>query len=210
MRPDVPSPVLYDTRVDGYPNERGASFRTLQVRVCQVCGSKTNRCVMGGYPGYGRRYVCQHAAECWHHEIALRVEWATAPHPAGYAAELAAEIQAMQQAASLITDDIEGEPDFTLVAPVTNTFAKDPENKTCRHMSGSFSPPQWMVTDPVLVEVIARLMVANNLHRQHGEDTIDVLMKCGAFLAVPTTADGWLVEVAHRIDAQITKIRETS
>ena len=53
VEPPKPAVVLYDTRLDGYPNERGAAFRTLQVRVCPVCESKTNRCVMGEHRSRG-------------------------------------------------------------------------------------------------------------------------------------------------------------
>ena len=46
-----------------------------------------------------------------------------------------------------------------------------------------------------LVPVIAALIEENNLCKQHGEDTIGVLMKCGAFQHVD------VVELKRAIDA---------
>lgn len=63
-----------------------------------------------------------------------------------------------------------------------------------------------------LIDVLARLIVRNDLHLQHGEDTIGVLMKCGAFHAWPTderdtvfSGDHFVSELAQKIDAVIKR-----
>ncbi len=126
-------PILYDLRERTYPHQRGDIFRSLQVFECWVCGACTNRIVMGGYPGYGVRAVCPHAAECWHHEIEEKVAWSRHPHPKPYQDALLAEIEAMRAAhASEAVHDIEGQPDFGLKRSVTNVRAYQ-QGPPCPH-----------------------------------------------------------------------------
>lgn len=56
--------------------------------------------------------------------------------------------------------------------------------------------------DPVLVNAMARLIVDNQLHGQNREDTVGVLMRCGAFRAEPETSaqDKFVADLAAAID----------
>lgn len=53
--------------------------------------------------------------------------------------------------------------------------------------------------DNALVAVIAALINDNQLREKHGEDTMGVLMKCGAFRTVN------VVELARAVDAHTKK-----
>lgn len=124
---------LYDLDVRGYPDKRGDVFRSLQVFECWVCGARTNRVVMGGWPGYGVRAVCPHAAECWHHDIEDKMRLGAAPHPKAYLEALQAEIDELKaRHADKVTHDIEGEPDLTKKRGVTNVRARKLDGG-CRH-----------------------------------------------------------------------------
>lgn len=37
---------------------RGDSFRSSEIYQCKICHTKTNRIVLGGYPGWGVRILC--------------------------------------------------------------------------------------------------------------------------------------------------------
>ena len=71
-----------------------------------------------------------------------------------------------------------------------------------------------MFDEAALIDVLARLILATKLHMQHGEDTIGVLLKCGAFRSAPSfdgsdgSWDGWVVLLADQIDARIAFLRE--
>lgn len=118
---------LYDIRRRDYPNQRGDSFRSLQVFECWVCGSVTNRVVMGGYPGYGVRAICPNSAERWHHELDDKIELLGKSHPKSYKEELEKEIKALQKArAKDIKKDIKGHPDFNLKNAVSNVRSYKP------------------------------------------------------------------------------------
>lgn len=55
-----------------------------------------------------------------------------------------------------------------------------------------------------LIRVLARVLKENKLREGHGEDTIGVLMKCGAFRDVPSgEGDAELVRLAQQIDAAL-------
>ena len=98
---------LYDLREHRYPDKRGDAFRSLQVARCWVCGAFSNRVVMGGYPGYGVRMVCPNSAECWHHELEIKIRWLQDhPHPRAYKEELEKEIEEMKNACKdkVVTD----------------------------------------------------------------------------------------------------------
>ncbi|MDE1970706.1 MAG: hypothetical protein KGI50_04000 [Patescibacteria group bacterium] len=114
---------LYDLRRKTYPNQRGDSFRSLQVFLCPICAALTNKVVMGGYPGYGVRAVCPNSVEDWHHNLEDRVGLLHKfPHPKSYKEELQKEIDEMREAyKSLIKNDIVGNPDMNLMSAVTNT-----------------------------------------------------------------------------------------
>jgi len=61
---------IYDLVEYKYPQEYGRVFRSLQVHECLVCGSRTNRAYIGGWPGGGTvRTLCPQATECWHHVL---------------------------------------------------------------------------------------------------------------------------------------------
>ena len=49
--------------------QRGDSFRSRQVYVCQMCRTKTNEILLGGYPGWGARIVCPGDSFTEHDEI---------------------------------------------------------------------------------------------------------------------------------------------
>lgn len=111
--PGVTDETLYDIVYDGiYPHYRGATFRTMQVRECRVCGCRFNICHMGGYPGYGLRVLCPHRNNEWHGRIVAKINWLKErPHPAGYREELGKEIEEMKGAiGDKAPDDIVGEP----------------------------------------------------------------------------------------------------
>lgn len=113
---------LFDLRERKYPNQRGDSFRSLQVFTCHICNAKTNKVVMGGYPGYGVRAVCPNSAETWHHELEDKKGLKNPHHPASYQRELEEEIiLAQEKIKTLAKDDIEGTPDHSLNRSVTNT-----------------------------------------------------------------------------------------
>jgi hypothetical protein len=57
------------------------------------------------------------------------------------------------------------------------------------------------VTVDQLIGVLRRLICDNNLHARHGEDTIGVLMKCGAFHEAPDN-EAFVVDLATAIDRQ--------
>ena len=57
--------------------------------------------------------------------------------------------------------------------------------------------------DPRLVGVLARLVRGNDLHATNREDTIGVLMRCGAFHEAPDDSDAFVVALAEAIDAKI-------
>ncbi len=48
---------------------RGDSFRSKQVYVCQMCRTKTNEILLGGYPGWGVQIVCPGNSFTEHDEI---------------------------------------------------------------------------------------------------------------------------------------------
>lgn len=131
----MPNPVrLYDLTKRDYPNQRGDTFRSLQVSECWVCGALSNRVVMGGSPGYGVRVVCPNSSKCWHHELEKKVEWLDKLHPQSYKDELQKEVDEMKlQHRADVKNDLEGNPDMTLPHRcVTNTFSYDPKN-SCKH-----------------------------------------------------------------------------
>jgi hypothetical protein len=126
--------TLYDIREDRYPSKRGDEFRSLQVWECPICKARTNRVVIGGWPGTGVRAICPHATACWHHELEAKVALLEQPHPASYRRELEREIAALrQQHAARIRHDLVGKPNLRLVQPVTNTFAQRAHGSTCTH-----------------------------------------------------------------------------
>jgi hypothetical protein len=52
---------LYEMEAKRYLHQgvtRGFSWRSDHIFVCQVCHTKTNYWVMGGWPGYGPRLLC--------------------------------------------------------------------------------------------------------------------------------------------------------
>jgi hypothetical protein len=57
-------------------------------------------------------------------------------------------------------------------------------------------------TETALVGVIRRLIRDNKLCEQNGEDTIGVLMKCGAFLEAPKHDFDFVVKLAAEIDSK--------
>jgi len=125
--------VLYDLRKRNYPNKRGDSFRSLQVFECWVCGVLTNEVVMGGSHGYGVRVICPQSAECWHHELELKVNLLRQPHPKTYKAELQQEIDEIKKRHKRqIKNDIVGSPDFSLRENVTNVRSFK-SNSGCIH-----------------------------------------------------------------------------
>lgn len=126
--------VLFDVRKNDFPSERGAVFRTLQVYRCEICGARTNRAVIGGYPGYGLRVPCPNAVACWHHELEQKTRLLGWPHPRGYRAALVAEIRAAKTRARIkIVHDVAGPADRSVRGyRVTNTWAYAPGSR-CRH-----------------------------------------------------------------------------
>lgn len=124
---------LYDLHERNYPNQRGDSFRSLQVFECWVCNGVTNRVVMGGSPGYGVRAPCPNGSECWHHEIEEKIKWSHRPHPASIKRELEEEIAALRaRYAEDVKNDVAGLPDFEQKRSVTNTMRYRPGSK-CEH-----------------------------------------------------------------------------
>lgn len=65
-----------------------------------------------------------------------------------------------------------------------------------------------------LLGVLKRLIDENMLRERHGEDTIGVLMKCGAFHCAPVgqEAKGFVVRLAEAIDSAdpISAIRRSN
>lgn len=113
---------LYDLRKSNYPDQRGDVFRSLQVFECWVCGARTNRIVMGGYPGYGVRVICPNSCECWHHVLEHKLDWLGRPHPQDYKASLEREIASFRERYNdRMKNDIIGEPNPSLKGEVTNT-----------------------------------------------------------------------------------------
>jgi hypothetical protein len=113
---------LYDIRERSYPNKRGDHFRSLQIFQCPICNAVTNRCIMGGWPGYGLRAVCPNAAEEWHHSLEDKTSLQNPLHPKTYREELANEITSLlKECAPLIQNDLVGQPDFDQKSSVTNT-----------------------------------------------------------------------------------------
>lgn len=122
---------LYDISQRNYPNQRGDSFRSLQVFECRVCAAVTNHVVMGGWPGYGMRIICPNSDKCWHHEIELKIEWLKKPHPAAYVQALEMEIKTMRDAiAEHVHHDLAGSPDMN-----QKEFFIGPNRRSadCRH-----------------------------------------------------------------------------
>ncbi len=56
-----------------------------------------------------------------------------------------------------------------------------------------------------LVRVMARLIRDNDLHKRHGEDTIGILVKCGAFHE-NRGDEHFIVELAHAIDLETKEL----
>ena len=88
---------IYDLEERNYPNQRGDSFRSLQVFECWVCGALTNWVIMGGSPGYGVRTVCQQSSLEWHHELEDKISLLQKPHPKSYKQELEKEISQLRE-----------------------------------------------------------------------------------------------------------------
>jgi len=103
---------LYDLN-KSYPSKRGDVFHSLQIFVCRVCDSMTNRVIIGGYPGYGVRVKCPNSEKEWHNELKKKIAWLDKPHPKKYREELGAEICELRaRYKNDIENDIKGRPDF--------------------------------------------------------------------------------------------------
>lgn len=74
-----------------------------------------------------------------------------------------------------------------------------------RYGHPSVTPPERIAFDPALVGVIARLLVVNNLHAVNREDTIGVLMRCGAFRE--DAREAFTTDLAAAIDARASELR---
>lgn len=126
---------LYDLTTGNFPRERGATFRSLQVAQCWVCGALSNRVIMGGaWPMCGVRFVCPYSGMCWHHELEAKLRWLNKPHPQSYKEELQKEINVMKLLSGQhVVHDLEG--DVNLEAPrrqMSHTFGHIP-GSGCKH-----------------------------------------------------------------------------
>jgi len=129
---------LYDIREKNYPNRRDDSFRSLQVFECTVCEVLTNEVIMGGAPGLGVKMICPYSAECWHHELQikiqdLRLKFKSEPQKFR---EIVVTILGTLRRFEILTDDIIGNADVTLKSSVSNSFSKRVD-KRCLHESGT-------------------------------------------------------------------------
>ena len=129
---------LYDIREKDYPNQRGDSFRSLQVFECAVCEALTNLVIMGGAPGLGIRMLCPHSSDCWHHDLAikiqeLRLEYKSQPQQFR---EKVREILGALRSFKVLTDDIVGNPDLSLKSSVTNSYSKSIDKNCLHYYSG--------------------------------------------------------------------------
>ena len=105
------------TETEPWPEgaERGDTWFTFQVYTCPVCGGKTNRVIMGGWPGTGPRRICPNACEKWHGEIEEMFSQLNQPgHPKSYLHALKNEITARKNSCkNLVKDDLQGDPDLS-------------------------------------------------------------------------------------------------
>ena len=62
-------------------------------------------------------------------------------------------------------------------------------------------------TDEQLIGVLARLIQTNDLHRWNREDTIGILMRCGAFHEGGEDPDHFVVELARAINMKMTELK---
>lgn len=124
---------LFDLSKRDYPNQRGDTFRSLQVSECWVCGALSNRVVIGGSHGYGIRVVCPNSSECWHHKLEEKMEWLAKPHPQSYKRELQKEVDKIKiSIQEYVKGDIDGNPDMSLKRSMTNTFSRK-TGSSCTH-----------------------------------------------------------------------------
>lgn len=125
---------LYDLREKDYPNKRGDSFRIIQVFECPTCLALTNLVIMGGAPGYGVRFICPYASECWHHDIEEEIEKLRKGLYRGYPDDFKEKVDILRAEWSYrIRNDIVGDVDFSQKRPVTNTHSIDPDAYWCEH-----------------------------------------------------------------------------
>ena len=125
---------LYDLTKSDYPNQRGDSFRSIQVFVCWVCDALSNKVIMGGHPGYGVRAKCPNSAQCWHHEFEEKMLLLREPHPKSYKDELQNEINELKRQHGPVKNDLKGDPDMSLPRrAVTNTKSYQPGSE-CTHL----------------------------------------------------------------------------
>jgi len=137
---------LYDMRLRNYPCERGDTFRSLQVFKCPICGSISNKVIMGGSPGYGIRTCCPNGAECWHHVLEYKLRWNEKSHPKEYKLALAEEIKIIRKKyADPAPNEVLGEPDLTQESSMTNYHSYQP---------GSFCPHGLLGNGPYNEESI--------------------------------------------------------
>ncbi|MDP3792926.1 MAG: hypothetical protein Q8Q89_04345 [bacterium] len=129
---------LYDIRERNYPNQRNDSFRSLQVFECAVCEALTNLVVMGGAPGLGTRTLCSHSSDCWHHDLAIKIQDLRLEYKNKLPRfrEMVDGILGGLRRSKILTDDIVGNPDLSLKSPTTNSFSKSVDKKCLHHYSG--------------------------------------------------------------------------
>ena len=120
--------VLYDVDKGGYPTEKNAQFRTLQLFRCEWCGAKTNKAFFNGHV----IVACPYHGECWHHEVEGKKQLLTQPHPASYRKELNQEITSLL-GKHRPTDDVTG--NVTGVRRPRPTNAIRGYKEGCKHRS---------------------------------------------------------------------------
>ncbi len=124
---------LYDIRERNYPSFKGSTFRSVQVFRCWVCGTLTNRIVIGGNFSIGIRTVCPYSSRCWHHELEEKKTMLERPHPRAYRVALEKECSTLLADHHYeLRDDISGIPDRSLESPVSNTKTFRGE-QPCKH-----------------------------------------------------------------------------
>ncbi len=128
---------LYDIREKNYPNQRHDSFRSLQVFECTVCEALTNMVIMGGAPGLGIKIICPHSSECWHHDLAIKIQELRLKfiNESQRFREVVTKILGALKRLDMITNDILGNPYLSQKSSVSNSFSKRIDKK-CLHESG--------------------------------------------------------------------------
>ena len=135
--------ILYDLRIENFPNEHVFEFRTLQVFKCWVCSALSNNVTrrysistVTGWQGMELSITCPHSSECWHHELYRKVRWLKShPHPKSYKDELKQEIdEELNELRPLVCNDLVGNPDTSLEKGMTCVFSSKHYALACEHV----------------------------------------------------------------------------